>query len=110
MNKRGWTIEQILELTEKLHKHHEDYGQGKIQDVQRVCESCNLAAEIIIQLLDNDKENEELRSRVEILNMKLSDAELRHGDLAVINAELEKENRVLKAQMEVVRMFLGKER
>ena len=99
----------ILELTEKLHKHHEDYGQGKTQDFQRACENCNLAAEIIIQLLDNDKENEELRSRVEILNMKLSDAELRHGDLAVINAELEKENRVLKAQMEVVWMFLGKD-
>lgn len=70
MNKRVWTIEQILELTENLHKHHDDYGQGRSQDFHTVCLNCKYAAEIIIQLLDNTKmhsngEKEKLMAELE---------------------------------------------
>ena len=59
MNKKGWTTEQIFELIENLYKHHEDYGQGRIQDFHSVCLNCKYAAEIISQLLDNVKPNRE---------------------------------------------------
>ena len=52
IEKRGWTTEQILELVENLYKHHEDYGQGRVQDFHSVCLNCKYAAEIITQLLE----------------------------------------------------------
>ena len=58
IEKRGWTTEQILELVENLYKHHEDYGQGRVQDFHSVCLNCKYAAEIITQLLDNVKAND----------------------------------------------------
>lgn len=53
-------------------------------------------------------ENKELKKRVDELTAKLVDTELKCGDLVEMNAELRRENHVLNAQMEVVRMFLGK--
>lgn len=70
MDKIIWAREQILELAENLYKHHEDYGQGRTQDFHTVCLNCKYAAEIITQLLENekshaDREREKLMAELE---------------------------------------------
>ena len=95
MDKRGWTIEQILELVENLYKHHEDYGQGRVQDFHSVCLNCKFAAEIITQLLDNAKAN---RADREI--------EKRMAELDIRAIKAESDNKMLKEC--IVRMALGR--
>ena len=95
MDKRGWTIEQILELAENLYKHHDDYGEGRTQDFHTVCLNCKYAAEIITQLLDNAKAN---RADREI--------EKRMAELDYRAAKAESDNKVLKEC--IVRMALGR--
>lgn len=91
MNKRGWTREQIFELVENLYKHHEDYGQGRIQDFHTVCVNCKYAAEIITQLFDSyaDREREKLMAELDNRANKA-----------------ERDNKVLKEC--IVRMALGR--
>ena len=91
MNKRGWTIEQIMELVENLYKHNEDYGQGRIQDFHTVCLNCKYAAEIITQLLDNRANREKEKLMAEMENRAI---------------KAESENKVLKEC--IVRMALGR--
>ena len=50
-------------------------------------------------------ENEELRKVVDLLQAEISDAGLKCGDLAEKNVELKEENKILRAQMDVVRMI-----
>ena len=90
MNKKGWTIEQIGELVENLRKHHEDYGQGRTQDFHTVCLNCKYAAEIIHDLLYQEKVND--AKEYEELNYRANKAE--------------RENEMLKEC--IVRMALGK--
>lgn len=94
MDKRGWTIEQILELTENLHKHHEDYGQGRTQDFHTICLNCKYAAEIITQLLDNAKihADREIEKRMSELDYRAN--------------KTESDNNMLKEC--IVRMALGR--
>lgn len=91
MNKRGWTIVQIMELVENLYKHHEDYGQGKTQDFHTVCLNCKYAAEIITQLLDNHSNREKDKLIAEMENRAI---------------KAESDNKVLKEC--IVRMALGR--
>ena len=95
IEKRAWAIEQILELVENLYKHHEDYGQGKVQDFHSVCLNCKFAAEIITQLLDNAKANRADREREKLM------AELDHRA-----NKAESDNEMLKEC--IVRMALGR--
>lgn len=90
MNKKEWTIEQILELTENLYKHHEDYGQGRTQDFYTVCLNCKYAAEIIHDLLHQGKVND----------AKIFEEQEYRANKA------ESENRMLKEC--IVRMTLGR--
>ena len=99
MNKIGWTIEQISELTENLYKHHADYGQGKTQDFHSVCLNCKYAAEVISQLLDNVKAN----------NAKIRgdlDREKQIAELEYRANKTESDNNMLKEC--IVRMALGR--
>lgn len=44
------------ELIERLHQHHEDYGQGYTQNFFQVCLDCKKAAdrlEVLMQLIDD---------------------------------------------------------
>ena len=94
MDKRGWTIEQILELAENLYKHHEDYGQGRTQDFHTVCLNCKHAAEIITQLLDNEK------------SYAVKEREKLMAELDYRANKAESDNKMLKEL--IVRMALGR--
>ncbi len=94
MDKRGWTIEQIFELAENLYKHHEDYGQGRTQDFHTVCLNCKYAAEIITQLLDNEK------------SYSVKEREKLMAELDYRANKAESDNKMLKEL--IVRMALGR--
>ena len=56
-----------------------------------------------------EKENAKLHEQIEVLTAKLAGMDLMRGDMEAIISELKAENKILKAQMDVVRMFLGKD-
>ena len=99
MDKRGWTIEQILELVENLYKHNADYSQGKTQNYHSVCLNCKNAADVITNLLDKLKANDAMmhddRDRVK----QIAELEYRAN-------KAESDNKVLKEC--IVRMALGR--
>lgn len=99
MDKKGWTIEQIYELTENLYKHHADYGQGRTQDFHTVCLNCKYAAEIISQLLDNVEANDARISANREREKLMSELEYRAN-------KAESDNTMLKEC--IVRMALGR--
>ena len=95
MNKKGWTIEQILELTNNLYKHHNDYGQGRTQNYHSVCLDCKYAADIITEFLDNVKGNRADRDKEKLM-----------AELDNRASKAESDNKVLKEC--IVRMALGR--
>ena len=103
MDKRGWTIEQILELVENLYKHNADYSQGKTQNYHSVCLNCKNAADIITQLMDNLKANDAMmyddRERDKDRLKQIAELEYRAN-------KAESDNKVLKEC--IVRMALGR--
>lgn len=54
---------------------------------------------------DLSAENTKLKTIIDRLQAEISGAGLKHGDLAEKNAELKEENKILRAQMDVVRMI-----
>ena len=52
-----------------------------------------------------EKENTKLNEQIEVLSAKLADKNLMCGDMEVLINELKAENKILKAQMDVVRMI-----
>ena len=108
-----WTIDAIMALTEMLKEHYDDYKQEKTQDLSRVFENCKHAAEVIIQLKEEAdmarEKNSSIIKQFEAANWNIRNAELKAEKFAAQVEEHKRENEVLKAQMEVVRMFLGKD-
>lgn len=129
MNKRGWTIEQILELTENLKRHHEDYGQGRSQDFLTVCLNCKYAAEIIVQLLDQVKANEntcdhnwkaecldlrdkccEMEHHINMLTDERSKIGIQHEKLLKEKSDLDRKMGNLEGQVEAYKFIWNQRR
>lgn len=76
------------ELMERLYKYSEDYNQGKVQDFEKVCSDCLLAANMIKQLRASkhtqkrarqrlSKKNREKNQKIERLTAELEQLKLK---------------------------------
>ena len=102
----------------KAYDPYDGY-QGDNTKFQVVCEECGVntgtkrTVEEAVEAWNRrnetgenlSAENEKLRKVVDRLQAEISGAGLKCGDLAEKNAELKEENKILCAQMDVVRMI-----
>lgn len=60
----GNNMNSAEELMERLYKYSKDYNQGKVQDFEKVCSDCLLAASMIKQLRASKHTQKRARSRL----------------------------------------------
>ena len=84
----GNNMNSAEELMERLYKYSEDYNQGKVQDFEKVCSDCLLAANMIKQLRASkhtqkrarqrlSKKNREKNQKIERLTAELEQLKLK---------------------------------
>lgn len=81
-------VDSAEELMERLYKYSEDYSQGKVQDFEKVCSDCLIAANMIKQLRTSkhtqkrarqrlSKKNREKNQKIERLTAELEQLKLK---------------------------------
>lgn len=84
----GTNMNSAEELMERLYKYSKDYNQGKVQDFEKVCSDCLLAANMIKQLRASkhtqkrarqrlSKKNREKNQKIERLTAELEQLKLK---------------------------------